>query len=113
MIVADRGQTLELPHSVVPGLAHDGIAVWLDASAGAAHNKVIVIDADSPHAITVTGSYNFTVAAQSKNAENVAIFRDNPEIAHTYRAYFLRRQTHGKRWAGDSPPRERKRRGGG
>ena len=104
-IVADRGQTLELPQSAVPALARSGIAVWLDGNFGNAHNKVIVVDAMLPRATTVTGSYNFTVAAQTKNAENVAIFRDNPEVARAYRAYFKRLQAKAARWdGGDAPP---------
>ena len=88
-------ETLELPQSVVPALARDGIAVWVDGNFGAAHNKVMVIDADGPHATTITGSYNFTLAAQKRNAENVVMFRDNPEVARAYRAYFRRLQVEG------------------
>lgn len=103
-LVADRGQTLELPHSAVPALARDGIAVWVDGNFGAAHNKVVIIDADGPRATTITGSYNFTLAAQKKNAENVVLFRDNPEIAGAYRAYFRRLQAKAQRWSGDGVP---------
>jgi phosphatidylserine/phosphatidylglycerophosphate/cardiolipin synthase-like enzyme len=104
-IVADRGQTLELPQSAVPALARDGVAVWLDGNFGNAHNKVLVVDAMLPRATTVTGSYNFTVAAQARNAENVAIFRDNPDVARAYRAYFKRLQAKAAPWnGGDAPP---------
>lgn len=99
-IVADRGQTLELPQSAVPALARDGVPVWLDGNFGAAHNKVVIVDADGPHATTITGSYNFTVAAQRKNAENVVILRDNADIAQAYRAYFRRLQAKAQRWDG-------------
>jgi len=101
-IVADRGQTLELPQSAVPPLARDGVPVWLDGNFGNAHNKVVVIDAGLPRATTITGSYNFTVAAQRKNAENVAIFRDNPDVANAYRTYFRRLQDKAVRWDGES-----------
>lgn len=101
-IVADRGQTLELPQSAVPPLAREGVPVWLDGNYGNAHNKVVVIDAGLPRATTITGSYNFTVAAQRKNAENVAIFRDNPDVAHAYRSYFRRLQDKAVRWDGES-----------
>jgi PLD-like domain len=39
-----------------------------------AHNKVIVIDGET----VLTGSFNFTKAAQEKNAENLLIIRDPP-----------------------------------
>lgn len=103
-VVADRGQTLELPQSAVPALAREGIPVWLDGNFGNAHNKVVVIDAGSPQATTITGSYNFTLAAQTKNAENVAIFRDNPDVARAYRAYFRKLQGQATRWDGDRAP---------
>ncbi|MEP7182560.1 MAG: phospholipase D-like domain-containing protein [Betaproteobacteria bacterium] len=104
-IVADRGQALELPQSAVPALGRDGIAVWLDGNFGNAHNKVIVVDAMLPRAVTITGSYNFTVAAQTRNAENVAIFRNNSEVARAYRTYFKRLQAKAVRWdGGDAPP---------
>jgi len=103
-VIADRGQALELPQSAVPVLAHEGIPVWLDGNFGAAHNKVVVIDADGVHATTITGSYNFTLAAQRKNAENVVVFRDNPDVARAYRAYFRRLQAKAQRWSGDGVP---------
>ena len=103
-LVADHGQSLELPQSAVPVLAREGVPVWLDANFGAAHNKVMIIDADGPHAITITGSYNFTLAAQKKNAENIVMLRDNPAVAQAYRAYFRRLQTKAQRWSGDGTP---------
>ena len=103
-LVADREQALEVAQSAVPALARNGVAVWLDANFGNAHNKVIVIDADLPRATTITGSYNFTLAAQTRNAENVVIFRGNPDVALAYRKYFRRLQSRAQRWTGDDPP---------
>jgi len=103
-IVADREQALAVAQSAVPALARDGVAVWLDANFANAHNKVIVIDADLPRATTITGSYNFTIAAQARNAENIVIFRGNPDIAIAYRKYFRRLQSRAQRWTDDDPP---------
>jgi len=58
---------------------HD-IAVWIDSSVAIAHNKVMVIDGDS----VITGSFNFTKAAQEKNAENVLLIRHAPALAKEY-----------------------------
>ena len=91
-VLADRMQALETPQSAVGELAAAGVPVWLDGRHAAAHNKVLIVDAALPRATTVTGSYNFTVAAQKRNAENVAIFRDNPGVAQAYRDNFLRLQ---------------------
>lgn len=89
-VIADSGQAATLPQNVLPELAKGGVDVWLDANFQAAHNKVIVVDADAATATTITGSYNFTVAAQWKNAENVVILRDNREVARAYRDNWLR-----------------------
>jgi phosphatidylserine/phosphatidylglycerophosphate/cardiolipin synthase-like enzyme len=102
-VLADRAQTRETPHGVVPLLVDAGVPVWLDGNFAAAHNKVVVIDADLDRAVAITGSYNFTVAAQKRNAENVAIFRDQPDVAQAYRAYFRRLQARALRWDAGSP----------
>lgn len=107
-VVADRGQARETPHSVVAALAQAGVPVWLDGNYSAAHNKVVIVDAGLARATTITGSYNFTVAAQKRNAENVAIFRDNTEVATTYRAYFKRLQARAQRWEGGEAPQTRR-----
>ena len=96
-VVADRAQALEMPQSAIGELAAAGVPVWLDGSRAAAHNKVLIVDASLPRAITVTGSYNFTVAAQKHNAENVAIFHDHPGVAQAYRDNFRRLQARAQR----------------
>jgi len=100
-IVADRAQTLELAGSAVPGLARDGVPVWLDGNFISAHNKVIVVDAESPGATVVTGSYNYTSAAQYRNAENVLIVRNDPPLAAQYRANLLALRARAERY---TPP---------
>ena len=44
------------------------------------HNKFIIID-DST---TELGSFNYTSAAEKKNAENVMVIRGNKEVASRY-----------------------------
>lgn len=61
-------------------LANMRIPTYIDAKHAIAHNKIIIIDA----AVTITGSFNFTKAAQEKNAENLIIIRSK-EIARAYR----------------------------
>ena len=107
-IVADREQALEVAQSAVPALARAGVAVWLDPNFANAHNKVMVIDAGLPRATTITGSYNFTIAAQTRNAENVVIFRANPDVGEAYERYFRRLQSRAQRWTGDDPPAPRR-----
>ena len=99
-IVADRGQTLELPGNAVPALARQGVAVWLDGNFAAAHNKVMIVDGASVQGAIVTGSYNYTSAAQSHNAENVLIVRHDPALALQYRANFIRLRDRAQRYDG-------------
>jgi phosphatidylserine/phosphatidylglycerophosphate/cardiolipin synthase-like enzyme len=84
-VQADRAQALETPGTVVPTLVRAGVPVWLEGRFAAAHDKVVVIDADSPEATLITGSYNFTMAAQLRNAENVLIVRHDAALAQRYR----------------------------
>ena len=93
-VIADSQQAATLPQNVLAELAKGGVSVWLDANYQAAHNKVVIVDADAANATTITGSYNFTVAAQWHNAENVVILRDNPQIARAYRDNWLRLKAH-------------------
>jgi PLD-like domain len=53
-------------------LSNAGIPVWVDTRVAIAHNKVKVIDG----AMVITGSFNFTAAAHSHNAENLLVIRD-------------------------------------
>ncbi len=57
-----------------------GIPVVIDAQPAIAHNKVMILDGVS----VITGSFNFTLSAQTRNAENVLIVRNAPELARGY-----------------------------
>lgn len=77
-VILDKSQKSER-YSELTFLRNAGIPVWIDYKVAIAHNKVMVIDGE----IVVTGSFNFTKAAQDKNAENVLIIRDR-ELAKEY-----------------------------
>ena len=64
-------------YSAATFLENAGIPVLIDAEHAIAHNKVIVID-DST---VLTGSFNFSKAAEEKNAENLLILKKSPELA--------------------------------
>jgi phosphatidylserine/phosphatidylglycerophosphate/cardiolipin synthase-like enzyme len=85
-VMADREQTFGGEASRIPDLAQAGIPVMLEVRYQSAHNKVMVIDAGTADAAVVTGSYNWTYAAQNKNAENVLIMRHNPDVVNAYAA---------------------------
>jgi phospholipase D len=48
-----------------------GIPVIIDKTAGIAHNKVMIIDDE----YVITGSFNWTNGAQTRNSENVVIIK--------------------------------------
>lgn len=93
-VIADAEQDGKIATSLVRHLARQGVPVWRDAQHGAAHDKVMVIDAGRPGAVVITGSFNFTHAAQYRNAENLLILRGNPGLAEAYAANWHRHRTH-------------------
>lgn len=93
-MIADPEQAERTETSLVEEIARSGVPVYLDNQHAAAHNKVMVIDAGSPNATVITGSFNFTHAAQYRNAENLLILRGNPLLADAYAANWRRHRTH-------------------
>ena len=89
-VMTDREQTFGGEASRIPELVRAGIPVTLEVGYQSAHNKVMIMDAGSADAAVITGSYNWTYAAQHKNAENVLILRHNPDIANAYAANWRR-----------------------
>ena len=70
-VILDKSQFSQ-KYSASKFLQHENIPVWNDKKVAIAHNKVMVIDDE----IVITGSFNFTKAAQFKNAENLLIVYD-------------------------------------
>ena len=65
-----------------------GIDVGIDKVSGIAHNKVMIIDEQR----VITGSFNFTRAADSRNTENVIIINDK-SVANEYLQNWLKRKS--------------------
>ncbi len=82
-----------------PGVLHDlargKVPLRYDHKHAAAHNKTMVIDAGLAQCMVITGSYNFTNAAQQRNAENALILRGNPPLCDAYYNNWRRHYTHG------------------
>ena len=70
-VILDRSQKTE-KYSAVRFLPKHGIIIGIDAAHAIAHNKVIIIDNE----IAISGSFNFTRAAEERNAENLMIIHD-------------------------------------
>ena len=77
-IVLDRSQILD-HFSKFKYLLNKGVDVKFHLGAGLMHNKFAVID----DRILLTGSFNWTVSAQKKNAENLLVLSDK-ELAQKY-----------------------------
>lgn len=99
-LLADQEQTFGGESSRIPELAQAGIAVFLEVRYQSAHNKVMVIDDGTLDAAVITGSYNWTYAAQYKNAENVLILRHNPDVANAYAGNWRRHRADALPYAG-------------
>jgi phosphatidylserine/phosphatidylglycerophosphate/cardiolipin synthase-like enzyme len=93
-VIADRDQHGRVVTSQVAWLAAQGVPVWLDGDHAAAHDKVMIIDSGTPDAIVITGSFNFSHAAQHRNAENLLILRGHPTLAEAYAANWRRHRAH-------------------
>jgi len=99
-ILADREMLEKSDKSLLPLLREGGIPVWLETRYAAAHNKVILIDVAQADAVVITGSYNFTWSAQARNAENLLILRDNPQLVRRYLDNWRRHRDQAERMSG-------------
>lgn len=77
-------------YSAATFLKNVGIPVYIDDKHAIAHNKIMIID----NRVVITGSFNFTQAAESKNAENVLIIEDMPDLTRLYRENFQKHLRH-------------------
>ncbi len=74
----DKSQRTQ-KYSSATFLLNVGISVKIDAQHAIAHNKVMIIDGET----VITGSFNFTRAAEENNAENLLIIQDK-KLAERY-----------------------------
>jgi len=93
-IILDRSQRKER-YSSADFTAHAGIPTFIDAAHAIAHNKVMIID----KAVLITGSFNFTKAAEEKNAENLLVL-SSKELARTYIENWQRHKEHSESYKG-------------
>ena len=96
-LIADGEQMAHIKGEKISAMAQAGVPMWIDNEHQSAHNKVMVIDVDTPDVAVITGSYNFTFAAQYKNAENLLVIRGNNKLALLYRDNWLRHQAHAQK----------------
>jgi phosphatidylserine/phosphatidylglycerophosphate/cardiolipin synthase-like enzyme len=93
MVLDHSQQFQKYSKEPIGNLLKEQIEVRFDHSVKIAHNKVLVID----NSQTLTGSYNWTLSAEFKNAENL-VFINSPAVAKQYTEYFE------ERWNISKPP---------
>ncbi len=67
----------------------------IDGQHAIAHSKVIVIDNE----VVITGSFNFTRAAEQQNSENLLLIHD-PALAARYAENWQTHAAHSSRYVG-------------
>jgi len=91
--ILDKSQRSE-KYSELDFLARAGVSTKVDDKHAIAHNKVMVIDGET----VITGSFNFTKAAEDKNAENLIIIRDR-KLAELYAKNWREHEAHAEAYA--------------
>lgn len=74
-------------------LRRDGVRVYFDREHDTANNKIAIVDSKA----VITGSYNFTKAAEDKNAENILILKNADDVIDAYIENFDRHMEHAKK----------------
>jgi phosphatidylserine/phosphatidylglycerophosphate/cardiolipin synthase-like enzyme len=92
-VILDKSQRTE-KYSEADFVAHAGIPTFIDAKHAIAHNKIIIIDG----AVVLTGSFNFTKAAEQNNAENLLVIHD-PKLAARYLTNWTEHKAHSESYA--------------
>jgi phosphatidylserine/phosphatidylglycerophosphate/cardiolipin synthase-like enzyme len=77
-------------------LAHAGIPTYIDDQHAIAHNKIMLIDGTT----LITGSFNFTNAAEKSNAENLLVVQNVPAIDQAYEQNFQKHLGHSEIYPG-------------
>ena len=85
-----------LPH--LKALDRAGARIYLNGTLAAAHDKIVILDGASEAAAVITGSYNFTQAAQSRNAENVVVLSGSRAVTDRFVENFERHRRQSRPW---------------
>jgi phosphatidylserine/phosphatidylglycerophosphate/cardiolipin synthase-like enzyme len=78
-VILDKSN-LTARYSSADFMKNQEIPIYIDSAYQIAHNKIIIIDRTT----VITGSYNFSKAAEKKNAENLLILKNSGELAKAY-----------------------------
>jgi len=84
-------------YSCAHWLARAGIPLFIDAAPPIAHSKILILD----RATVITGSFNFTKAAEEENAENLLVLKNDPPLVAAYAANFKNRLALSRPYVGE------------
>ena len=98
-IILDKSQVTQ-KYSSADFFKNVGMVPLIDHKHTIAHNKVMIIDGTT----VITGSFNFTKAAEQRNAENLLIIRD-AKLAAVYAKNWELHRKHSKSYTGKAPVR--------
>ncbi|MDC4207011.1 MAG: phospholipase D family protein (plasmid) [Candidatus Manganitrophus sp.] len=93
-VILDKSQRKE-KYTSADFIAHAGIPTFIDSEHAIAHNKILILDATK----VITGSFNFSKAAQQKNAENLLVIQD-AALAKEYMENWRLHRSHSERYRG-------------
>jgi phosphatidylserine/phosphatidylglycerophosphate/cardiolipin synthase-like enzyme len=86
--ILDKSQRKET-YTEATFLANMGVTTYIDDKHAIAHNKIMIIDKST----VITGSFNFSKAAEEKNAENLLVIKSK-ELAATYIDNWMKHREH-------------------
>ena len=92
--ILDKSQRKE-KYTSATFISNAGIPTFIDDKHAIAHNKIMIIDKET----VITGSFNFTKAAEEKNAENVLIIKSK-ELAKEYMDNWYKHREHSEKYEG-------------
>lgn len=94
-VILDQSQETQ-NYSELDFFFNQGIPTWIDDRHAITHSKIIVIDRKT----VITGSFNFTTAAEERNAENLLVISGDEELAKEYLRNFVKHRNHSRKYEG-------------
>jgi phosphatidylserine/phosphatidylglycerophosphate/cardiolipin synthase-like enzyme len=92
-VILDKREQKNQQYKTAKALSKGGVTVYTDDKHTNAHNKVMIIDRE----IIITGSFNYTYPAESKNAENILIIQSG-DLAKIYADNWLNHRNHSRKY---------------
>lgn len=102
VVLLDKAAAGPAKYSDATYYANHGIHVEVDQLHAIAHNKVIIVDGET----VITGSFNFSKAAEEDNAENLLVLRGMSKLARAYAENFDRHLSHARPYERAEGPTE-------